>query len=246
MFKNCSLLGWYVAGMLFVTCVKADIVTDSAVFDKAYIPALAVTSQNDPEKSKSAMIKVNQSWSAFSSEYRQYKSGDDAWKKGFSDIDKWITKADGIVANGSGMTEAHNALETVRVILMQLRKKHGIDYFVDYQTAFHEPMEEIFLMAKGKTPETLTQQHIDSIRSLMPSLAARWSALQNAKFDPRQFGFDNARTAKLKQLMEAENNAIDALNKAITASDKSAIIQCAAAIKPPFAQIFMLFGEFQY
>jgi hypothetical protein len=243
MLKKCVLLGLCVAGMLYATSVQADIVTDSAVLDKAYIPALAVTSQNDADKSKAAMKRLNQSWGVFASAYRQYKSADDIWKNGFADIDKWIAKADGIVASGNNLTEAHNALEPVREILMQLRRKNGVDYFVDYQTAFHEPMEEIVLTAKGKTPETLTQQDIDKIRSLMPTLADRWGALQNARFDPQKFVFDSARTAKLKQLMESESNAISALEKALSEADKLAIIQRATAIKPPFAQMFMLFGD---
>jgi hypothetical protein len=243
MFKKCLLLWLYLAAILLATSVQADIVTDSAVFDKAYIPALAVTSQNDAEKSKAAMAKLNQSWVTFSTAYRQYKPADDAWRIGFSDIDKWITKADGIVLTGNNLTEAHNALEPVRVILMQLRRKNGIDYFVDYQTAFHEPMEEIVLTAKGKAPETLSQQDVDKISSLLPTLEARWDALQTAKFDPQHFVFDSARTSKLKRLMETESNAIGALKKALAESDKSAIIQSAVAIKPPFAQMFMLFGE---
>jgi hypothetical protein len=243
MLKKCVFLGLCIVGMLYATGVQADIVTDSAVFDKAYIPALAVTSQNEAEKSKTAMKKLNQSWQAFSGIYRQYKPADRAWENGFSDIDNWIAKADGIVASASNLTEAHNALEPVREILMQLRRKNGIDYFVDYQTAFHEPMEEIVLTAKGKTPETLTQRDIDKIRSLMPALADRWGALQNARFDPQKFVFDSARTAKLKQLMESESNAISALEKALSEADKLAIIQRATAIKPPFAQMFMLFGD---
>jgi DNA-binding protein len=214
------------------------------VFDKAYIPALAVTSQNDAEKSKAAMVKLHQPWLVFSNAHRQHKSSDDAWKSGFAEIDNWIAKADGIVARGGNITEAHDALEPVRVILMQLRRKNGIDYFVDYQTAFHEPMEAIVLTVKGKTVETLTQQDIDKIRSLMPTLNARWNALQNARFSPDLFAFDNARVTQLNQLMESETNAIASLKRALADSDKSAIIQRASAIKPPFAQMFTLFGEF--
>jgi hypothetical protein len=243
MFKRCSILGLYMTLVWLVTTAWADIVTDSAVLDKAYIPALAVTSQNDAEKSKAAMARLNRSWVTFSTAYRQYKPADDGWRIGFSEIDTWIAKADGIVVGGKNLTDAHNALEPVRVILMQLRRRNGIDYFVDYQTAFHEPMEDIVLTAKGKTPETMTQQDIHTIRSLLPALQARWDALQKAKFDPQDFGFDNARTAKLKRLMETQSDAIAALKKALAAPDKAAIIQSAAAIKPPFAQMFMLFGE---
>jgi hypothetical protein len=37
--------------------------------------------------------------------------------------------------------QAHEALEPVRVELMKVRQHQGLDYFVDWLTAFHEPIE---------------------------------------------------------------------------------------------------------
>ena len=140
--------------------------------------------------------------------------------------------------------DAHNVLEHVRVILMQLRQKHGIDYYLDYQTAFHEPMEAIVLAAKGKTPATLAEQDLAKIRNTMPALEARWKAVQNARFDPDKYGLDSERAARVKRSLELETEAIEKLKKALAGSDKTSMIQLAVAIKPPFAQLYMLFGEF--
>jgi DNA-binding protein len=244
MWKKCFSIGVFALGFFSANAVLADIVKDSAAFDKAYIPALALTSQNEPEKTRAAIDKLKAAWGVYASAHRQHQAADEAWKKGFADIDGVIAKADAIVARGTNVTEAHDTLEQVRVTLMQLRRKNGIDYFLDYQTAFHEPMEAIVLTVKGKTPETLDAQDIDKIRKLIPALDARWSALQNARFDPQQFDFDSARSAKLQQLIAAETEAITALKKALAQPDKAALIQHAAAIKAPFSQMFMLFGAF--
>jgi hypothetical protein len=243
MLRKWMWMGLSVLGMLCAASARADMVSDSAVFDRTYIAALALTSQNEAEKSKTAMTKLNQAWRTYAGAYRSYKPADAAWKTGFSDIDTAIAKADGLVARGDSLPMAHDALEPVRVILMRLRQKHGIDYYVDYQTAFHEPMEAIVLTVKGKTPDTLTQEDMDKMRRLLPTLEARWMALQNAKFEPGKHGFDDPRAAKLKQLSEQETLAVAAFKRALAESDKSAIIQRAAAIKPPFAQMFMLFGD---
>ena len=230
--------------MFFSTAAHADMVTDSAAFDKAYIPALALTSQGDAEKSKTAMVRLNQAWRDFSNAHRKDHPGDDAWQQGFSEIDKWILEADANVAHEDKLMDAHNVLEHVRVILMQQRQKHGIDYFLDYQTAYHEPMERIVLVAKGKTPATLTEQDIDKIRNAIPELEKRWNAVRNARYDPGNLGLSRARNAEVKRSIELETESIAGLKQALAGSDKSAMIQHAVAIKPPFAQLYMLFGEF--
>jgi DNA-binding protein len=232
------------ASLFFAIGAGADMVSDSAIFDKAYIPALALTSQGDAAKSKVAMVRLNQAWGVFSKAYRHDNPGDKTWEKAFVSIDLRIAEADAIVARGEHLADAHEALEQVRIILMELRQEHGMHYFVDYLTAFHEPMEEIVLAAKGKSPATFTEQDLRTIRRAIPKLDIKWNAVRNARFDPKAFGFDATRASKESQLIEAETEAIASLEKALSGSDKGAIIQHATAIKPPFAQLFMLFGEF--
>ena len=219
----------------------ANIVADSAALDKAYIPALALTNQNEPEKSKAAMAKLKDAWRVYAATYRAAKPSDRTWRQGFADIDSWLAQADATVTTGTRLADT---LEYVRVTLMQLRQKNGIDYFLDHQTAFHEPMEEIVLTVKGKTPDTLTPKDVEKIRQHIPALTTRWSAVQKAPVNPADFGFDSARSTKMKQLMDQETAAISALLAVLAQPDNATVIQRAAAIKPPFAQLYMLFGGF--
>ena len=231
-------------GMFFVTTVRADFLANSAGFDKAYIPALALTSQGEAEKSKVAMARLDQAWHFYSNAHRQDNPGDESWMKGFVEIEQWIREADTVVASGGKLIDAHNVLEHVRISLMQLRQNHGVDYYPDHLTAFHEPMEEIVLAAKGKTPATFTEQDLAKIRNTIPALEARWSAVRKARFDPANYGLDTERAAKVKRFLELETEAMETLKKALSGSDKAAMIQSAVAIKPPYAQLYMLFGEF--
>ena len=47
-------------------------------------------------------------------------------------------------------------LDLAQIILMEPRKRNHFDYFVDYLTGYHEPMEHIVLMANQTSPEELT------------------------------------------------------------------------------------------
>jgi hypothetical protein len=232
------LIGWCV-----MVGARADMVTDSAALDKAYIPALALTSQGNAAQSKAAILRLKHAWQIYAQAHRQDFPGDDRWTAAFSEIENWIDVADGIVAHGGVLIEAHDALEHVRVILMQQRQNHGIDYFLDYQTAFHEPMEAIALTARGKTPETLTPQDLAKIRDTLPELDARWNALRSARFEPKNFGLDEAQAAKAMQLLARESEAIVLLKQALAGTDRAAVIQRALAIKPPFAQLYLLVGK---
>jgi hypothetical protein len=229
-------------GTLITISARADMVADSATFDKAYIPALALTSQNALNQSRAAMAQLNQAWQDFSKMHRNDFIKDSAWKKGFNEIADWIRQADKIVNQGGNLADAHNTLEHVRVTLMHLRKQHKIDYYLDYQTDFHEPMEEVVLTARGKTPATLSEQDLEKIRTILPELEARWNAVLNAKFNPDVFGFSHAHAAKTTHYIELESEAISALKQALAGDDKAAVIQHAVAIKQPFSKLYMMFG----
>jgi hypothetical protein len=231
-------------GISFPLNSRADMGTDSAVFDKDYIPALSLTSQGAVNKSKDAMRLLNQSWKIYLKLHRHDYPGDNAWITGFNEIDEWIRKADEIVDSGEKLNDAHNALEHVREILMQLRQKHKIDYYPDYLTAFHEPMEEIVLTAKGKSASTLSELDLAKIRRTLSVLDERWKEVLNARLDPKAFGFDSNHAASVKHAIELENAAIDSLKRSLGGADKAAVIQHATAIKPPFAKLYMMFGAF--
>jgi hypothetical protein len=227
-----------------VSGARADILSDSARFDRVYIPALALTSQGEADGSRSAMARLKPAWHVFAQAHERDQPGDLSWTRSFGQVAKQIEEADSLVAAGK-LSEAHEALEQVRILLMELRHKHHIAYFPDLLTAFHEPMEEIVLTVKGKTPATLTSAQRGTIKALLPELERRWQAVLGAGFKPALFGFSPERTAKAKQLMEAETQAIARLRKALDDQGSVALLPSGMAIKPAFAQLYMLFGEFK-
>lgn len=234
---------WFILlGALIPAAARADIVADSAAFDKAYIPALALTSQNALNQSRAAMAQLNQAWLVFDNAHRNDFVKDNAWKKGFEEINDWIRQADSVVNQGGNLADAHNTLEHVREILMQLRKQHKINYYLDYQTAFHEPMEAIVLIAKGKTPATFSEQDLAKMNAILPELETRWNAVLNAKFVPEVFGFDHAHAANVTHYIELETKAISELKQSLAGDDRAVVIQSAVAIKQPFSHLYMSFG----
>ena len=223
----------------------ADLIKDFVSFDKAYIPALALTSQGKIEESKKAMILLKENWKTFKEVYNSYNKKDLEWEKDFDKIDQMILNADEIVLSANDILRAHDVLEEVRIILMELRKRNNIDYYVDYLTEFHEPMEAIVLTAKDKNPETLTDGDVREIQSSLNQASIIWEKIENLKFDEKLFGFANEKIMKMNHYIKSESDALNRLKQAMGNKDKRLIIQAAVAVKPNFANLFMMFGDFE-
>ncbi len=231
--------------LLYGASRAADLMKDFVSFDRAYIPALALTSQGKMEESKTAMNFLKENWKAFKKTYKTFKKKDLEWEKDFDKVEQAIVDADKIILNEKDLLKAHDVLEEIRMIFMKLRKRNNMDYFVDYLTEFHEPMEVIVLTAKGKTPETLTDGDVRGIQTSLNEALSLWKKIENVKFDEKLFGFSPDKTIKIKNYIKSESETLNKLQQTMASKDKKAMIQAAVAIKPNFANLFMMFGDFE-
>jgi len=223
---------------------KNDLRQDMVRLDKAYIAALAVTTQGKVAESRKAMVLLTGSWKSFKNRYYDANPKDRQWKSDFDKADRMIAEADKIVTSDRNVTEAHVALEDMRMVMMNLRSRNGIEYFVDRLTAFHEPMETIVLAAKDKTPEALTPEDIARIRKSLPEAERLWKRVMDGKLDAVTYQLDAAQIERARKLILVEQQALSDLKAVLAAGDKAGIIQAAVGIKPNFAALFMTFGDF--
>jgi hypothetical protein len=225
--------------------VQDTLVKDTAVFDKAFIPALFLTGQAKVEQSQMAMKLLNESWVDYKKKYYEAQQKDANWKQDMEKVEGYIKAADRLVAGGKDLSKAHEELEGVRGLMMEGRKRNRIEYFPDHLTEFHHYMEEIFDAAAKKKPETLSDKDIETIKKILPTAIASWEAARTAKFDAQVFGFDPEKTQKMKQLHKAEEDALLALQEAVKKGDKAEIIKHAISLKGKFVPIYLLFGDFE-
>ena len=184
-------------------------------------------------------------WQAFQVKYIAANPADPQWRPDFDAVGGMIERADGIVKTGSDLVAAHDELEGVRITLMHLRERNGVEYYVDRLTRFHEPMEAIVLAAKGKTAETLTSADLETIRANLPEAQTIWSEVTAARFEPALFGFGGEKHAAMQKQIAAETDALAQLQAALDDGGPAAIAQRSVALKPSFSVLFMLFGDFE-
>ena len=213
-------------------------------FDQVYIPTLAFTSDEIVKLSRDAMKSLLPEWNKFRTGYQNSNSIDPQWSTDFDRVDGYISDAQKIIDSGKNLHDAHEKLESIRIILMNLRTRNGIDYFIDYLTRFHEPMEKIVLAAKGKTAETFSENDLEIIRKDLPTAKYLWKQIEDNKFDSNLFEFNASKKILLKKLIDDERHALNRLDTTLERQDKNKIILAAVGIKPGFARIFKLFGTF--
>lgn len=222
-----------------------DIRHDMVKLDKVYIAALALTSQGKVAESRKAVDALQKEWQGFSERHVNAKPGDTQWKPDFEHVSGMVNEAVKIAASNRKITDAHEALEHVREVLMKLRQRNRIDYFIDGFTAFHEPMEAIVLAAKDKTAETLADADIARIRATLPLAEKAWRRVTTAKLDANDYLLSSSQADDVRKLIALENTSLRALKNALNTGDKSRIAQAAVGIKPNFAKLFMTFGDFK-
>ena len=226
--------------------ISKELLGDMVAFDRAYIPALALTSKEDADGSATAMVILKETWSQFKAKSWDGPEGDDLWTADMESIEDSIIRADEIVTSGGNLIDAHEELEEIRKVTLDLRKRNNTDYFIDYLTEFHDPMEAIVLLAKGKTRNNLSEQDIEFIATTAEGVSTLWDTIMHLDLDTGLYGFSKKKTARLRSLMSAEKDKLEALQTALGFPDNQAgIIMAAIEIKPSFVEILFLFGDFE-
>ncbi|MDB4443969.1 hypothetical protein N9174_01340 [bacterium] len=230
--------------LLLMGFTKTDFKRDFVSFDQAFIPPLALTNQEKVKPSKKAMKILSQNWDVFRAKYYDANPQDSKWKEDFDKIDKVILEAKTTVGSGKHLMSAHETLEEVRWITLELRKRNHIDYYLDPLTEFHAHMEEIFHMGNDNSPEDIGSDEINTLKETLAEAEKVWTTVKSADFDPSVYGFNDQKMAKMKKLLKLESDALNNLKQALESGDKAAVIKAAKGIKPNYAKLYKLFGNF--
>lgn len=229
-------------GGLLAGCAPDPLLVDFAALDRAYIPALATTNLQQADRARAAMDRLQPAYRRFMADHYADKPEDPLWRQDLESVSRNIIDADRKLSEGR-LAEAHMALEPIREILRGVRRRAALDYYLDRLADFHEPMEKIVKTA-GPVGMTLPDSGVATIRDALPQARRTWQAVAEVSPNPALFDLDRARRQEAEQLVLAESAALDRLEGALSAGDPSAVADAARAIRPSFAQLYMLFGDF--
>ncbi len=222
---------------------KASIKKEMIELDRVYIPTLMYTRQEDTNKSREAITKLQIIWEKFNSNNsRDYP--DSAWRNTFVHVGGLFARADGLLNTSNDFKAAHEALEEVSVILGEMRTSYELKLFSDYLTDFRRPMEAIVLSVKGLNAETLTDSTVLSLQAITTEAQALWAIVDTLSLDTTLYEVTTIEHKRLKKWIVEESALLKELNEALHADDKSEVIRLALQIKLLFAKTYTFFGGF--
>ncbi len=215
---------------------------DFAKFDRSYISALFLTMKGNKEKAELKLLKLSKIWSRFKSDYYSYSPKDSLWKKDFDKVGEILNSAKELVSKNE-IQKAHETLEKIRGIFYNLRKRNGIDYYLDGIIKFHANMEKIVHPLKDKKPKDVNAELISELKTVVTKAKEDWNDFANRKFDATVFSFTPEKTQKLKAAIQAESNTLKKLENALAQGNKAKIIKAGLAVKKNFRKVFLLFSD---
>lgn len=235
--------------LLSLGAARAEPIDDMIAFDAVYIPALALSTgaaqdANKAAKARVALAALRAQWPAL-----QRRLGASwgtrapaGWSGVLSRTGQHIDQAVQASAR-SDWHLAHEALEPVRIDMMKARQRHGMDYFIDRLTAFHEPMELLATAASTTPPAALDARRRAELERAYLQARVLWRGIEMQPVDETRYGLSATRRAQLHTAVDDETRALGQLSDAFRANDNLRLLKAAAAIKPPFSRAFTAFGR---
>ena len=229
-----------VLALLLYGCNEQDVLYDMARFDRTYVPAMVLTGTKDTTgQSVLAVKRLRQDWDLLSAKYRQlFVVGDSAGK-----VSGIIERADLLITTGD-FQGAHRELESISGILLDVRKRSGIDYYMDYLNRFYSTMEKTLSTVLAKEPDNVTESDLASIAAMLPRAREQWSNVSTARFDRKPFLFDKQTEKALMDAVVAEARAIENLEAALRSGNRKLIFRYSGQLREGFFSVYRMFGNF--
>ncbi|HSM94384.1 MAG TPA: hypothetical protein VLT47_16030 [Anaeromyxobacteraceae bacterium] len=237
-----------------------ELLADMASLDKVYIDPLFFTSNMHPPKAKQAMGAFVSQWRAFAARYRELRPSERGWSAHFAVVDGAIAAAQPIVDDAAArfaakdptcallacpsLVAAHDALETVRYELRDLRIHNGFPKFVtDKLTAYHDPMEAIVLTFKGRPLAQVTPAELDAVGAWLDEALFLWSRFEATPIDAELWGFSDLQRAEIARRVAVERAVLERLAAAYDAGQLEALAADAPALKQAFVPVYTAFAR---
>lgn len=214
----------------------------SADFDRLFIPALALTNDGKAKSAARAMERLWEGYPPIQQRVEEQLALPSGTKR--DPVMTAITSAAQFVAS-KDLKRAHETLEPIRDMVTQRRSDLGIDYPLDTLNEYHSIMESIVQPAVSMTPVDVDESYLRRLRASAAAASKAWATVEQTHFSPELFPFDDQAAVSLDARLDQERAAITALNRALAQGDAATVLQAARGLKPPFAQVYKSFGDFE-
>lgn len=227
-----------VVALLAATSVlAADAATDA--MQGAYAPyrvALFQTNGTSRAEAEKALQQARQAWARVIADYAAQPpvpyDRDAAFATSLAEVSTVYARASEQIASGQ-LGAAHEALEQVRDILSDLRRRNNVVIFSDQMNAYHAEMERILVDGAPMLAQQGGPARLTAMSGVLAYLAARL-----ASEAPQGY----AKNEEFAALVSAVQQSVADLQRALFNDDRPAAQEAIRKLKAPYARLFLKFG----
>lgn len=203
-----------------------------------YKRSLMATRSGTQESAKRPMSHARERWYGFLAKYYQAPppefAEDEHWQSNLAAVTGYHHLAEWHL-HGGRMKEAHEALERIRWIWLELRARNDIPWFGDALTRYHAVMEPVVRWGTGAEHGGVTADNIEDFEVEVLKLLEAWDCL--LRHPPplgnmRRFSFG----------MQQEARALAEFEEVVAARLYGDIAEAAKQVNTAFTMLFMGFG----
>lgn len=214
----------------------------SRAFDQRFIPLLVAAAESNAAPASAAAEAVLTAWPEFAERCRKASPDDPRLNESLSEIEAALRKAGASLKAGQ-VVAARESLMSVRLALMQLRARFGVEYLPDYLTRYAQPLEVAIGMVAKLNPTNATRADFMGVREFAVAVRGYWLQFLSApRVSPVQYAFTPAQLTELQTAVTAANAALKAMEGAFETGSSEGMLTTLAGMKPPYLQVLAVFG----
>lgn len=219
-------------------CQTPEIHKPMAQFDQAFLPVLIYSYEGNAHQAKRAVFYLDFQWQKLRNRcLYSLPQEEEALRR----IGDWLGDAYfAIDANAPNL--AANQLEHVKYEFMELRSRHGIDYYLDQLYGFHANLS---LLAEAANDEALCLMDWEEYEQLLYQTQGQWAQICRQPIDAELYGFDMDKTNRLIQRQLIMKEVLDGFAASAACADRLEMAKSSNALQPAFLDVLKLFGAFE-
>lgn len=228
--------------------LKQQLIKDMASFDSTCIAALIFLDVGKQHETKLAMERFNSGWNGFRDKYYklELKYGqnitDSFWQEDFDRIDTLVGSAE-ILVEEKKLLLAKEKLESIKLIMRDMRRRHGLNYYLDALTDFQKATLDMRQPIAGK--KKLKERDVVDLRGFFQIAQQSLADLAKKKIDHRFFPMSQKQLKAIAKRLENEQKLMGGVAAAITTRQIPLIAASIDALQPDLALTYRAFGDTQ-
>ncbi len=223
---------------LLGSCDTTEVRKAMVHFDRAFVPVLVYSCQGDIHQAKRAVFYLEFQWQKLQKKYEGCLPEE---AETLNRINDWLGDAYYAIDANCPATAA-NQLEHVKYEFMELRRRYGLEYYLD---GLYDFQNSIGLLAEAGGDELMCRMEWEEYEHLLNTARAEWKAIQEKPFDAALYEFDDKRLQQLRSEQKAMEEVLDQFAEIFSCANRQELARASRNLQPAFFEVLKVFGNFE-